>query len=158
MTTATALYEKQVDEQAVMDRTGHKSLAAVRMYKRPGGELQQHISDILQPPPPKCFQMDNVPINSTSSVCSDMNMSKPVAKDNVPSASTVSDCSGVNMCKPLKPVILKKDNVPSASTVSDSDCSGVNIAKPLDKDHVPVEDGHIVISICKGNQKVTIQM
>ena len=42
-----------VDEQLIMGRTGHRSLSAVREYKRPDYEVQKKISDMLQPPKPK---------------------------------------------------------------------------------------------------------
>ena len=53
VTTATRLMSHRVDEQLVMGRTGHRSVQAVREYKRPDSFLQKEISDILQPPPPK---------------------------------------------------------------------------------------------------------
>ena len=52
MTTATRLFNEKVDEQLVMERTGHRS-TAVRAYKRTSAKLQQEISNILQPPMPK---------------------------------------------------------------------------------------------------------
>ena len=53
MTTASTLYEKGVDEQLVMERTGHRSTTAVRAYKRTAPSLQKEVSDLLQPPAPK---------------------------------------------------------------------------------------------------------
>ena len=53
MTTASTLFDNQIDEQLVMERTGHRSTTAVRMYKRAGGELQQQVSNLLQPPAPE---------------------------------------------------------------------------------------------------------
>ncbi len=47
MTAATRLHELGVDEQMVMERTGHRSLEGVRSYKRPTSQQQQVLSDIL---------------------------------------------------------------------------------------------------------------
>ena len=48
-TAATRLYASGVDEQLVMERTGHRSIEGIRsyMYKRTSSEQQQNVSDIL---------------------------------------------------------------------------------------------------------------
>ena len=46
-TTATRLYQHGVDEQLVMERTGHRSIEGVRSYKRTSVEQQEVLSDIL---------------------------------------------------------------------------------------------------------------
>lgn len=46
-TTATRLYQYGVDEQLVMERTGHRSLEGVRSYKRTSDEQREALSDIL---------------------------------------------------------------------------------------------------------------
>ena len=46
-TTATRLYSEGIDEQLVMERTGHRSIEGVQSYKRTFSEQQENISDIL---------------------------------------------------------------------------------------------------------------
>ena len=46
-TAATRLYQSGVDEQLVMERTGHRSLEGVRSYKRTSDTQCQALSDIL---------------------------------------------------------------------------------------------------------------
>ena len=46
-TAATRLYQAGVDEQLVMEKTGHRSVEGVRSYKRTSEHQQQQISDIL---------------------------------------------------------------------------------------------------------------
>lgn len=46
-TTATRLYQAGVDEQLIMERTGHHSIDGVRNYKRTNAEQQENLSDIL---------------------------------------------------------------------------------------------------------------
>ena len=46
-TAATRLYASGVDEQLVMERTGHPSIEGIRSYKMTSTEQQQNISDIL---------------------------------------------------------------------------------------------------------------
>ena len=46
-TTATRLYQLGVDEQLVMERTGHRNLDGVRHYKRTSDKQQEALSDIL---------------------------------------------------------------------------------------------------------------
>ena len=46
-TTTTRLYEKGVDEQQIMERTGHRSLEGVRSYKRTSDRQRRALSDVL---------------------------------------------------------------------------------------------------------------
>ncbi len=46
-TTAARLYQSGVDEQLVMERTGHRSLEGVRNYKRTSSQQKEALSDIL---------------------------------------------------------------------------------------------------------------
>ena len=46
-TTATRLFHHAVDEQLIMQRTGHRSIDGIRSYKRPCMEQQQRISELL---------------------------------------------------------------------------------------------------------------
>ncbi|KAK3082931.1 hypothetical protein FSP39_009329 [Pinctada imbricata] len=52
-TCATQLYHAGVDEQEIMQRTGHRSETADRKYKRTNSALQGHVSEILNPPTSK---------------------------------------------------------------------------------------------------------
>ncbi|XP_023930382.1 uncharacterized protein LOC106174167 [Lingula anatina] len=52
VTCCTELYKAGFDEQTIKKRSGHSS-DAVRIYKRPSLELEQRVSDALQPPRPK---------------------------------------------------------------------------------------------------------
>ena len=47
VTNATRLYASGMDEQLVMERTGHRSLEGVRTYKRTSEEQQVSLSDVL---------------------------------------------------------------------------------------------------------------
>ena len=53
VTCATELFKNNVDEQLIMQQTGHRSTDAVRAYKRPTVEHTKAVSAYLQPPPPK---------------------------------------------------------------------------------------------------------
>lgn len=46
-TAATRLFEAKVDEQLIMQRTGHSTTAGVRSYKRIGEKLKTVTSDVL---------------------------------------------------------------------------------------------------------------
>lgn len=52
-TCATQLYQAGIDEQEIMSRTGHRSEVAVRKYKRSNSALQERVSEVLNPPPPR---------------------------------------------------------------------------------------------------------
>ena len=47
MTSATRLFDAEVDEQLIMTRTGHSSTDGVRAYKRTSDKLRQLTSDVL---------------------------------------------------------------------------------------------------------------
>ena len=47
VTTATCLFQAGVDEQLIMERTGHHSIDGIRTYKRSSAEQQEEISKIL---------------------------------------------------------------------------------------------------------------
>ena len=61
-TAATRLYSSGIDEQLVMERTGHRSVEGVRSYKRTSSEQQKNVSDILQGKKPRT---DLIPVHST---------------------------------------------------------------------------------------------
>ena len=46
-TAATRLYQSGVDEQLIMEKTGHRSLEGVRSYKRTSTEQREALSDIM---------------------------------------------------------------------------------------------------------------
>ena len=46
-TAATRLYQSGVDEQLIMEQTGHRSVQGVRSYKRTSTEQQKSVSDVL---------------------------------------------------------------------------------------------------------------
>ena len=52
-TAATRLYQAGVHEQLVMERTGHRSLEGVRLYKRTSDEQREALSDILNKKEPR---------------------------------------------------------------------------------------------------------
>ena len=62
-TTATRLYQSGVDEQLVMERTGHRSLEGVRNYKRTSDMQREALSDILNSKKPR---MDGTTSNAVT--------------------------------------------------------------------------------------------
>ena len=64
VTCATELFKHNIDEQLIMKQTGHRSVDAVRLYKRPSVEHKLQVSGILQAPAPKKAAILN--LNPTS--------------------------------------------------------------------------------------------
>ena len=62
-TTATRLYQSGVDEQLVMERTGHRSLEGVHNYKRTADMQREALSDILNSKKPR---MDGTTSNAVT--------------------------------------------------------------------------------------------
>ncbi|XP_060562763.1 uncharacterized protein LOC132722310 [Ruditapes philippinarum] len=66
-TCATSLYQKDVPEQEIMKRTGHRSVAGVRRYNKPSNEMLVDISNKLNPPEWKSTeQVKNETLNKPS--------------------------------------------------------------------------------------------
>ena len=73
-TCATSLFNAGVDEQSIMDRTGHRSVA-VREYKTKTDEIEHKVSDALNPPTPEVQQENVCPIQTKTEVV--MSCAKP---------------------------------------------------------------------------------
>ena len=80
-TAATRLYASGVDEQLVMERTGHRSLEGIRSYKRTTSNQKEAVSDILSNTKKHCAvkeeQNTSMPIAQTASVHQAQNASLP---------------------------------------------------------------------------------
>lgn len=57
-TCASQLYSAGMDEQPIMERTGHRSERAVRKYKRSCLKVSDNVSKILDPPAPKVLKTE----------------------------------------------------------------------------------------------------
>ncbi|XP_053386293.1 transcriptional regulator QRICH1-like [Mercenaria mercenaria] len=82
-TCATTLYQKGVPEEEIMKRTGHRSIAGVRKYQKPSGQMLKDISNKLNPP------------------CSVKSEGQKLEKTGTPVQSTLS-CSVTNEDKEIK--------------------------------------------------------
>ena len=89
-TTATRLYQAGVDEQLIMERTGHRSLDGVRSYKRTSQQQKEALSDImnLSVPEPKQQKLD---IGSSSAACSQQQIGM------APAQLSLQNCSNINI-------------------------------------------------------------
>ena len=131
--------EAGLDEQMIMNRTGHRSIEAVRMYKRPSSVLQKQVSDILQPPAPKVMKSDgDSKFDVKSEVKSDIDAKEGTCSSRV-SVNTASSSLGA----PL---------VSSAATSSVGDASVSSTAASC-----PGFEG-ITITITRGDKNVNIKM
>ncbi len=74
---ATRLYSSGIDEQLVMERTGHRSLEGVRSYKRTSTEQQETVSDILSNAKKQCSESTLPVVNTTGSSDSSCNIALP---------------------------------------------------------------------------------
>jgi len=58
-TCATQLYRADVEEQEIMQRTGHRSTTTIRKYKRSNDEISAKVSCVLDPPQPNVSDIPN---------------------------------------------------------------------------------------------------
>ena len=109
---------ENVDEQLIMARTGHRSVGAVREYKRPDSLVQKKISDILQPPRPK------VRASASASSASATVSVAPVDVDdciNLTEQSVVTSSSVVSKSGGRKTEVATKVKETSAKVVCQTD-------------------------------------
>ncbi len=99
-TTATRLYQSGVDEQVVMERTGHRSLEGVRSYKRTSDSQREAVSDILNRKKP-CLENTAVDCQSSSGSAiqaqntANAHSIETTVKNTIPGGIYFSSCSSV---------------------------------------------------------------
>ena len=94
-TAATRLYQSGVDEQLVMERTGHRSLEGVRSYKRTSDQQREALSDIMNC---KVARIESSTVaNSPPHIDSIVSYSSPSKQDHA--SQPVTTCSSTNIQK-----------------------------------------------------------
>ena len=95
VTTATRLYQAGVDEQLIMERTGHRSLDGVRCYKRTSEEQRVALSDIVNLTAPKTKkQKVSSSHESQAAACSQLSQQMGSA----PAQISLQHCSNITLC------------------------------------------------------------
>ena len=90
-TAATRLYQAGVDEQLIMEKTGHRSLEGMRSYKRTNTVQQENISDILSlTKKPAIEQPSAIADSSSTGECSVL----------VPGTNNINTFLTTNACLP----------------------------------------------------------
>jgi hypothetical protein len=111
-TAATRLYSSGIDEQLVMERTGHRSTEGIRSYKRTSTEQQVAVSDILN--------------NASKKPCTastDIALTNPPAIATTPASAASTTISSISL-----PTQLQTSNTDHAGAFYLSSCSNVNIS------------------------------
>ncbi len=111
-TAATRLYSSGIDEQLVMERTGHRSTEGIRSYKRTSTEQQVAVSDILN--------------NATKKPCTastDIALTNPPAITTTPASAASTTIGNISL-----PSQLQTSNTDHAGAFYLSSCSNVNIS------------------------------
>ena len=90
-TTATRLYQAGVDEQLVMEKTGHRSVEGVRSYKRTSEHQQQQFSDILSG-----FNNPTTPTTSLSLIQPSQQLSETQSVEQGKSGDMSINCSSTS--------------------------------------------------------------
>ena len=93
-TSTSRLYHSGVDEQLVMERTGHRSIDGVRSYKRTSESQREALSDILNRKAPRVQDSNPVVYSVPPTPPSH---SLPVPTQNIIQASAHSQYQGLNL-------------------------------------------------------------
>ena len=98
VTAATRLFHNGIDEQLIMERTGHRSSDGVRAYKRTCPKQHEELSDVLQGvPSSKKPKRDVANANSENATATDSKVaSRPTCSMTVEAA--VNCCQKNSMC------------------------------------------------------------
>ena len=120
VTTATRLFQAGVDEQLIMEKTGHHSTDGIRTYKRSSTEQQEAISDILsrskKPKMDMAGPQNAMVCGSRSLITQDLDVTNPSVSSEPQSSSIIHS---------NKQLVIHPDNVQRMFTFNS--CSGVNI-------------------------------
>ena len=111
-TAATRLYSSGIDEQLVMERTGHRSTEGIRSYKRTSTEQQVAVSDILN-------NASKKPCTTSTAIA----LTNPPAITATPTSATNTSIGSINL-----PTQLQTSNTDHAGAFYLSSCSNVNIS------------------------------
>ncbi len=87
-TSATRLYQKGVDEQLIMERTGHRAIEGVRTYKHTNKDQEQVVSNLLQ------RNNNQVQLSSTPNNTIELNNQQ---KQLPPQFVQLQGCTGINI-------------------------------------------------------------
>ena len=115
-TATSRLYQSGVDEQLVMERTGHRSLKGVRSYKRTSDSQRENISDILNGS--EKTKLDSVALSTSQTVTSTLQCSSQLRTLSLPSATfhqctvnfNIGSAPQTEPRKRKKPMILDSDS------------------------------------------------
>jgi len=119
-TTATRLYQCGVDEQLVMECTGHRSLEGVHNYKRTSDMQRETLSDILNTKKPR---VDGTPTTVSTSTITMSPASYPNKPD--PESSLIPVMGTANMQANIKNTIPGAFYFDSCTQVTiNIDCNG----------------------------------
>lgn len=95
-TCATVLYDQNVDEQEIMQRTGHRSTAAVRKYKRATPQVVERTSNALNPPEAKHQKTETTVLQDGKQSPESEKQSRNVLSDitnSLPQGSCFNNCT-----------------------------------------------------------------
>ena len=99
-TCATELYDAGIDEQEIMERTGHRSVKSVRAYKRRTPAVEKRASDALNP------QMGSAPKKEKCETF----------------ANPMSRKTSSNSCQYLKDITNRSSDDPMSPKTSSNSC------------------------------------
>ena len=97
--TATArLYQAGVDEQLIMEKTGHRSLEGVRSYKRVNIEQQENLRDILSATKRPAIQSSSASVSSDTACQSILKTKSTQAKRSQSKLKKLSSTCALPQC------------------------------------------------------------
>lgn len=124
-TAATRLYLNGVDEQLVMERTGHRSIEGIRSYKRTSREQQENVSDLLNGKKP-CIDVAKTSTHLHPLVQRETNsFQNPPLMFSLPQGTSVPLAPSVSMPGTSHPQSLTTNICAPQSSTASTDHTGV---------------------------------
>ena len=98
VTTATRLFQSGIDEQLIMDRTGHRSVDGVRTYKRISEDKKKHTSKILNAATNCETELTHDENSASTQICATQASTHPgQTSHSLPLSLHLTGCSSVNI-------------------------------------------------------------
>ena len=113
-TSVTQMYETGVPEKVIQERTGHRSLEALRVYERTNSDQHQMVSNILTNPHEKCYTQQSITSKRSTAAYSVINMEPPHNQHGTGMSISLENLHGctININNNTAPQPLQNSSIP----------------------------------------------
>ena len=113
-TSVTQMYETGVPEKVIQERTGHRSLEALRVYERTNSDQHQIVSNILTNSHERHYTQQSITSKRSTAACSVINMGPPHDQHGTGMNISLENLHGctININNSTAPQPIQKSSIP----------------------------------------------